>query len=307
MKKIIVFFLALSILASPLAANASAKDTKEEAKTKEVQLAPDERKATPSGEKVRFNGQDIKLNSYLINRSNYIKIRDVAALLKGTKAKFKVDYDAKAQNVIITKGADHDEEFTYNENMSKDDKVAKPNSQKILDSTGATIELKGYFIEGNNYFRLRDLGMELGFGVAYDFNTHTVIINSEEAKIDDIFEEGYFTAPINKIKTKAGEQDIRFMIYGFEECPYCQRLKAYLDAKGIKYLTRDIRDCEGKKDEILKEYYSELYPDSDRVYYPTHIITLEKDGKSINKCVVGFTKEDYDEIFKQIEENTYFE
>lgn len=84
------------------------------------------------------------------------------------------------------------------------------------------------------------------------------------------------------------------------------KLKAYLDNKGIKYIARDIRDSEGKKDEIFEKYYKDMTEYNDRVYYPTHIMTLEKDGNTIDKCVVGFEEKQYDEIFKQIEENTYF-
>lgn len=305
MKKFVVVLLALLTLTSPMTALANSNAGKEENKAKISKLESDERFAEASGEKVRFDGKEIKINSYLINRSNYVRIRDVAALLKNTPSKFMVSYDNKTQKVIITKGENQKEDFTYVE-KTEEEKIAKTNKQKIVDSKGNDIELNGYFIDGYNYFRLRDLAKILDFGVAYDFSTQTVIIDSKDANIKDIYEEGYFTAPINKIKTKAGEEDIRFLIYGFEECPYCQKLKAYLDNKGIKYISRDIRDSEEKKDEIFEKYYSDRTEYNDRVYYPTHIITLEKDGKSISKCVVGFDKEEYDEIFKQIEENTYF-
>lgn len=305
MKKFAVL-LALLILTSPMTALANSNEGKEENKAKISKLESDESLAETSGEKVRFDGKDIKINSYLINRSNYVRIRDAAALLKDTPAKFMVSYDNEGQKVIITKGQNQKEDFTYVEKREEEEEIAKTNKQKIVDGQGKDIELKGYFIDGYNYFRLRDLGKIIDFGVAYDFKTGTVLLDSKDPKIEDIYEEGYFTGPINKIKTKAGEEDIRFLIYGFEECPYCQKLKAYLDNKGIKYIARDIRDSEGKKDEIFDKYYKDMTENYDRLYYPTNIMTLEKDGKSIDKCVVGFEEKQYDEIFKQIEENTYF-
>ena len=304
MKKFAVVLLALLTLTSPITALANTNTGKEE-KTKVSKLESDESMAEASGEKVRFDGKNIKINSYLIKKSNYIKIRDVAALLKDTPSKFMVDFDNETQKVIITKGKNQKEDFIYNEKIVEE-KIVKTNKQKIVDSDGNNIKLNGYLIDGNNYFRLRDLAKVLEFGVAYDFSTQTVIIDSKDANIKDIYEEGYFTAPVNKIKTKTGEEDIRFLIYGFEECPYCQKLKAYLDKKGIKYIARDIRDSEGKKDEIFEKYYKDMTEYNDRVYYPTHIMTLEKDGKSIDKCVVGFEEKEYDEIFKQIEEGIYF-
>lgn len=256
MKKF-ALLLALLILTSPMTALANSNEGKEENKAKVSKLESDERLAETSGEKVRFDGKDIKINFYLINRSNYVRIRDVAALLKDTPAKFMVSYDNESQKVIITKGENQKEDFTYLE-KTVEEKIAKTNKQKIVDSQGKDIELKGYFIDGYNYFRLRDLAKIIDFGVAYDFKTGTVLLDSKDPKIKDIYEEGYFTGPINKIKTKAGEEDIRFLIYGFEECPYCQKLKAYLDNKGIKYIARDIRDSEGKKDEIFDKYYKDM-------------------------------------------------
>ena len=303
MKKSIIL-LGLLILLSPLSVSASSK--RSEAKVKEVDLASDEKMAFVSDENVSFDGRGLQINAYLINRSNYVKIRDVAALLKDTPAKFDLAYDKERQSVIISKGKNYSDSFIYKESKLKEERIAKETMQKIVDDKGQEIELKGYFIDGYNYFRLRDLGKVLGFGVAYDFKDQRVLLSSDNPKLADVFEEGYFTPPVNKIKTKAGEENISFLIYGFDECPYCQKLKAYLDGKGIKYLSRDIRHCEGKKDEVFKEFYGEFPEFNDRVYYPTHIMTLEKDGKKISKCVVGFEKENYDEIFRQIEDNTYF-
>ncbi|MDU7532301.1 MAG: glutaredoxin domain-containing protein [Peptoniphilus harei] len=269
-------------------------------------MASDEKMAFVSGENVSFDGRDLEINAYLINRSNYVKIRDVAALLKDTPAKFDLAYDNEKQSVIISKGKNYSDSFIYKESKLKEERIAKETRQKIVDDKGQEIELKGYFIDGYNYFRLRDLGKVLDFGVAYDFKDQRVLLSSDNPKLADVFEEDYFTPPVNKIKTKGGEENISFLIYGFDECPYCQKLKAYLDGKGIKYLSRDIRDCEGKKEEVFKEFYGEFPEFDDRVYYPTHIMTLEKDGKKISKCVVGFEKENYDEIFRQIEDNTYF-
>lgn len=57
-----------------------------------------------------------------------------------------------------------------------------------MDSQGKDIELNGYLIDGYNYFRLRDLGKILDFGVAYDFKTGTVLLDSKDPKIKDIYE-----------------------------------------------------------------------------------------------------------------------
>ena len=225
MKKSIIL-LGLLILLSPLSVSASSKIS--EAKVKEVNLPSDEKMAFASGENVSFDGKDLEIKAYLINRSNYVKIRDVAALLKDTPAKFDLAYDNEKQSVIINKGKNYSDSFIYKESKLKEERIAKETMQKIVDDKGEEIELKGYFIDGYNYFRLRDLGKVLDFGVAYDFKDQKVLLSSDNPKLADVFEEGYFTPPVNKIKTKAGEENISFLIYGFDECPYCQKLKAYL-------------------------------------------------------------------------------
>lgn len=186
MKKFAVL-LALLILTSPMTALANSNEGKEENKAKISKLESDESLAETSREKVRFDGKDIKINFYLINRSNYVRIRDAAALLKDTPAKFMVSYDNESQKVIITKGQNQKEDFTYVEKREEEE-IAKTNKQKIVDSQGKDIELKGYFIDGYNYFRLRDLGKILDFGVAYDFKTGTVLLDSKDPKIEDIYE-----------------------------------------------------------------------------------------------------------------------
>ena len=58
---------------------------------------------------------------------------------------------------------------------------------------GKDLEAKAFKIDGNNYYRLRDLGAVLNFGVDYDAETNTVVLTSKvektEAKEEDKKEE----------------------------------------------------------------------------------------------------------------------
>lgn len=80
----------------------------------------------------------------------------------------------------------------------------------------APLNLKGYLVAGNNYFRLRDLGKELGFGVAYDYKTKTVLIDSENPDLKDLDDEKSSTGPIAEIQTKDGVEKLRILVYGFD-------------------------------------------------------------------------------------------
>lgn len=288
-KKFLFIILAIVIMAMPMTAIA----------VDSVEVAEDII-AKPSGKYVKLDGEDIIMNAYLIKGSNYVKLSDIAGVLKETKAKFALDGNK------ITKGEAYGEEYVAPEAPLSEDKTAIPTEEEFTLADGKTFKLEGYKIDEDNYFRIRDLGKELEFGVAYDWTKNTILIDSEKLDIEDYKVVEKFEAPVNKIKTDKGEQDITFMIYGFEECPHCQNLKAFLDGKGIKYEMADIRLNDAKKGAIYEEFYTKFDREYDRVYYPTHVMTLEEDGKSISKAVVGFNQETYDEIFEKIENNTYF-
>lgn len=307
MKKIVLMVLALVLIMMPV--TALAVEDADQAPEEEVV----EKIATPSGENVKLDGEDIKIDAYLIEGENYLKLRDVAALLKDTDAKFLVTYNEEEDNITVTLGEEHDEDFVPPaEDGEKAEKVGIPSYQPIFDKDGKEIELKGYLIEGNNYFRLRDLGKKMIFGVAYDFENEIVILDTINPEIADIKADApevpVYEAPINEVETDAGVQKITFLIYGFEACPHCRNLKAFLDEQGIEYFMVDIREDQPKREEVYEEFYTKFDTRYARVYYPTHIMTLVKeDGETISKGVMGFKQEKYEEIFSQIKANKYFE
>ena len=53
---------------------------------------------------------------------------------------------------------------------------AKPSSQAIYVN-GQKVEMEAYFIHGNNFVKLRDIGKAVDFGVAYDAATNSVRID----------------------------------------------------------------------------------------------------------------------------------
>ena len=53
---------------------------------------------------------------------------------------------------------------------------AKPSSQAIYVD-GQKVEMEAYFIHGNNFVKLRDIGKAVDFGVAYDADTNSVRID----------------------------------------------------------------------------------------------------------------------------------
>ncbi len=64
--------------------------------------------------------------------------------------------------------------------------VAAEESRNRFIVNGEEVEMQAYKIDGYNYFKLRDLGDALGFGVAWDGNNHQVIIDTSVSHLEDI-------------------------------------------------------------------------------------------------------------------------
>ena len=157
-------------------AEEKAKEVKKEVKTIDV-------KAT--NQKVKLDGKDVVISGYNIDGYNYFKLRDLAAVLKDSQAKFGVDY--KDGVVSLTKAADY-------KVVESDQKPVKAESKGMLTNDKVlvgdkTLTATAYKIDDLNYYKLRDLGKELGFGVGYDEATKSVLLTSVVNEKEEVKEE----------------------------------------------------------------------------------------------------------------------
>lgn len=157
-------------------AKKEAKEVKKEVKTIDV-------KAT--NQKVKLDGKDVVISGYNIDGYNYFKLRDLAAVLKDSQAKFGVDY--KDGVVSLTKAADY-------KVVESDQKPVKAESKGMLTNDKVlvgdkTLTATAYKIDDLNYYKLRDLGKELGFGVGYDEATKSVLLTSVVNEKEEVKEE----------------------------------------------------------------------------------------------------------------------
>ena len=158
-----------------------AKEVKEEVK-KEVKTI--DVKATK--QKVKLDGKDVVIYGYNIDGYNYFKLRDLAAVLKDSEAKFGVNY--KDGVVTLTKAEDY-------KVVESDQKEVKATSKGMLTNDKVlvgdkTLTATAYKIDDLNYYKLRDLGEALEFGVGYDKATDSVlltsVVNKEETKEEKV-------------------------------------------------------------------------------------------------------------------------
>lgn len=138
----------------------------------------EEPEAVGKNDGIKIDSMDVKVPAYVIENENYFKIRDLAYALKDSKAKFKVDYDMKKKAIVIESKKDYEPLETDMQPIKNIKSIGIRSYDKLIIN-GEETEVKAYKIEGFNYFRLRELGEILGFGVDYDFENNKVVITSE--------------------------------------------------------------------------------------------------------------------------------
>lgn len=134
--------------------------------------------AVKTSSKVLVDQVSKSFDAYNINGNNYFKLRDIAFVLNGTLKQFEIEWDGAKNAIDISSGYSYS--VVGGEMKSSDGstvKAAIPTSSKIyLDDK--EVFFTAFNIDGNNYFKLRDLGQSLDFGVGWNASENTVEISS---------------------------------------------------------------------------------------------------------------------------------
>lgn len=147
--------------------------------------------ATPTSAAVQVNSAPVAFEAYNINGNNYFKLRDVAFALMKTGAHFSVTFDATANAVWISSLEYYvpaGGELTSSGNKKA---VKALSSSSVVYYNGKQIKITAYNINGNNYFKLRDIASVINFSVVYNSNTNTINIDTER--------EYYFSEIMNLV------------------------------------------------------------------------------------------------------------
>ena len=140
--------------------------------------------ANPTTSKVLVNGKAVEFEAYNINGNNYFKLRDFAQAVNNTEKNFEVAWDGanNAINLISNKP------YTpVGGELAKGDgkaKAATPTASKIYKDSGE-ISLTAYNINGNNYFKLRDIAKVFDIGVTWDGVTKTISIDTSISYVEE--------------------------------------------------------------------------------------------------------------------------
>ena len=148
--------------------------------------------ANPTSSTIYIDGQEIAFEAYNINGNNYFKLRDLAWALSSTEKQFNVTWDDAKQVINLISG----EEYPKTGALKIGDNIVKSatlNEAPIMVD-GEYVDMIAYNINGNNFFKLRDLGTQFGFIVGWngDDNAVTIDTNGEEEKAPVVQNGDYF-------------------------------------------------------------------------------------------------------------------
>lgn len=133
--------------------------------------------ATPNASAIYVDGKVTAFDAYTINSENYIKLRDVAYTLNGTRVQFDMSWDGAANMIKLTSGNPYTSDGS--EMKTKGTMVKTPilNKSKIL-LDGKEVTLTAYTIDGNNYFKLREVAQTFNFSVGWDGAKNSITVDT---------------------------------------------------------------------------------------------------------------------------------
>jgi len=134
--------------------------------------------AIPSSQRVVIDGREIAFAAYNIEGSNFVTIRNLAYILNGTSKQFEIGWDGVNNAISLTSGQPYTPRGDEMEmQANRQNKIPVPTSSAIY-LNGGQAQFTAYFIEGSNYFRLRDVMQAFNVYVGWDGETNTITLDT---------------------------------------------------------------------------------------------------------------------------------
>ncbi len=130
-----------------------------------------------SASTVLVDGVEKGFESYLIDGSNYFKLRDIAEVVNGTDCQFSVAWDSEKSAITLFSSVPYVGSGSISEGDGVDKIATISNSVLYCDDVEQSLD--AYTIEGNTYFKLRDLGTMLGFSVGWNGEQGVITIDTK--------------------------------------------------------------------------------------------------------------------------------
>lgn len=122
--------------------------------------------------------------AYNIDDNNYFKLRDIAQILDGTIKSFDIKYDSATNSIDMLSFYDY---TSAGGELTPGDGVERTalSSSVFVTLDGVPIKATCYNIEGNNYFKLRDITDALDCRVEWDKNNQMIWVIPARTAYDD--------------------------------------------------------------------------------------------------------------------------
>ena len=159
-----------------------------------VPSLPETGTAHPNTVKVELDGRTVEFQMYMLKNenggvTNYIKVRDLALAMDGTKAQFNVGWDQAAGKVNLETGKPYTTRNGKENNTPfSDDRIYElPANPTYVD--GKASDLEAFVLKDDDggqytYYQLRDLGSKLGFNVSWTVE-RGIYIESDKPYVDE--------------------------------------------------------------------------------------------------------------------------
>ena len=215
--------------------------------------------AVKNTKKVTLDGEEVKVGAYDVEGYNYLKLRDVAAILNTKKCQFNVGFD-KPTKLITVELAKGYEKVEGDLAEIKDEKAKAIVSVKKILVNGEEKEIKTALINEYNYMQLRDLGSLVGLDVKYDKVNKVIMLKSDTEAKEEKTEEKKDEKK-EEVKTEAKVEEVPEDKWTEKEKDFFETYKSISDflTKALNYDSKVVSD-ETLRD-ILK-YYQKLHETS---------------------------------------------
>ncbi len=133
--------------------------------------------AAPSKHKVYVDGAEAKVAAYTIDGNNYFKLRDIATVLNGTSKQFDVGWDNTNKAISLISNHAYTPVGGELETISSQAVTAAVSTAKVYKD-GNPMGYSGYIIDGNNYYKLRDVLESFGVDITWDAENQRMDIST---------------------------------------------------------------------------------------------------------------------------------
>ena len=140
-------------------------------------------KAWPTSSKVFVNGKQIEFEAYEIGDFNFFKLRDLAYVLNGTEKQVEVVWDGAKSAISIISGRPY---TVSGGEILPGDKLDKraTTTDAVIYFNDVQTDLNPFNIDGNNYFKLRELMEIFNVYVGWDEATGSIALDTSKAYAD---------------------------------------------------------------------------------------------------------------------------